>query len=339
MIFVTGSTGLVGSHLICQLAKKGKKIKALVRNSEKIRIVQKVFSYYSDQPDELLKNVEWIEGDILNPASYFDALSGVNTVYHCAAMVSFDKKDKEQLLMTNIEGTANVVNVSLENKVKKLCSVSSVAALGGSKNGEIITEDNVWNSSANHSFYAISKFKSEMEVWRGIQEGLDAVIVNPSVILGPGFWNSGSGLIFTRAAKGMSFYTCGSTGFVDVRDVVDLMQRLTESEVVNQRFIITGESVVYKDLFNMISDALGRKRPNIEASRTMLQAARIVDGWLSGLRIKNREITQEVIHSSLSKTDYSNQKIKQLFPVEFIPVKKTILEMAALYKRELTSNE
>lgn len=338
MVFVTGGTGLVGAHLLFQLSKKGCKIKALVRNPEKIKRIKHVFSYYTDNTNQLLENIEWIKGDILDPATYFDALKDVNTVYHCAAMVSFDKKDKSELLKTNIEGTANIVNASLEQNIKKMCFVSSIATMGDSPNGEAVTEENYWVPSKNRSTYAISKYKSEMEVWRGIQEGLDAVIVNPSVVLGPGFWDSGSGLIFTKAAKGMLFYTTGTTGFVDVRDVVYAMIKLSESSISNQRFILNGENIVYKDLLDKISTAVSVRKPSIEATRPMLNIARRVDGLLSNLGIKKRELTKDVVKSSLSKSEYSSQKIMQSLKMNFIPVQKTIDEIAQFYKQDLTGN-
>jgi len=338
MIFVTGSTGLVGAHLLYQLAGKGEKVKALIRNPDKIKQVKQVFSYYSDHAGQLIDTIEWIRGDILDPASYFDALKDVKTVYHCAAMVSFDKKHKTELLQTNIEGTANIVNASLEHRIDKFCFVSSIAALGNAQNGEVVTEENSWSPAKIHSFYAQSKFKSEMEVWRGVQEGLNAVIVNPSVILGPGFWNSGSGLIFTKAVRGMLFYTQGSTGFVDVRDVVDVMIMLMDSDITNQRFILNAEMIVYKDLFDMISEAFGKKKPGIEASRTMLNIARVVDGFLSRLTIKKREITRDVVRSSMSKSNYSNAKVRQVLDKDFIPVERTIDEMTGLFKNDLTKN-
>ncbi|HSH52384.1 MAG TPA: NAD-dependent epimerase/dehydratase family protein [Bacteroidales bacterium] len=338
MIFVTGSTGLVGAHLLFQLSKNGNKIKALVRNPEKINRIKHIFSYYTDNANQLLEKIEWIKGDILDPATYFEALKDVHTVYHCAAMVSFDKKDKSELFKTNIEGTANLVNVSLEQNVNKMCFVSSVAALGESQNGEAVTEENYWVPSKNRSPYAISKYKSEMEIWRGVQEGLNAVIVNPSVILGPGFWDSGSGLIFTKAAKGMLFYTTGTTGFVDVRDVVRAMIKLSKSNIFNQRFILNAENIVYKDLFDMISEAVSAKEPKMEATRLMLNIARIMDALLSNLRIKKRELTKDIVKSSLSKSKYSNEKIKHLLKMDFIPVQKTIEEMTQFYKQDLTGN-
>lgn len=338
MVFVTGGTGLVGAHLLFQLSKNGYKIKALVRNPEKIKRIKHIFSYYTDNPNPLLDNIEWIKGDILDPAAYFDALKDVHTVYHCAAMVSFDKKDKSELLKTNIEGTANIVNASLEQNIKKMCFVSSIATMGDSPDGMAVTEENYWVPSKNRSTYAISKYKSEMEIWRGIQEGLNAVIVNPSVVLGPGFWDSGSGLIFTKAAKGMLFYTTGSTGFVDVRDVVYAMIKLSESSISNQRFILNGGNIVYKDLLEKISTAVSVRKPTIEATRPMLNIARRVDGLLGNLGIKKRELTKDIVKSSYSKSEYSSQKIKELLKMNFIPVQKTIDEMAQFYKQDLTEN-
>lgn len=338
MILVTGSTGLVGSHLLYELVKNNKKVKALVRNTQKIERVRKIFSYYSNHPDALLEKVEWVEGDILDPASYYDTLKNTDTVYHCAAMVSFDKKNKSELLKINIEGTANIVNACIEQNVSKLCFVSSVATLGGSQNGELIDEENRWSPTKHNSGYAYSKFKAEMEVWRGIQEGLDAVIVNPSVILGPGFWDSGSSSIFAKAAKGIQFYTLGSTGFVDVRDVVDAMIKLTESNIINQRFILNSENIVYKDLLEMICDAVSVKKPRINATKTMLAFASRMDWFLSILRVKKQEITKELAKSSLSRSEFSNQKIKQVLGKEFIPVEKTITGLAKRFKQDLTSN-
>jgi nucleoside-diphosphate-sugar epimerase len=177
-----------------------------------------------------------------------------------------------------------------------------------------------------------------MEVWRGIQEGLNAVIVNPSVVLGPGFWDSGSGLIFTKAAKGMLFYTTGSTGFVDVRDVVYAMIKLSESSISNQRFILNGGNIGYKDLLEKISTAVSVRKPTIEATHHMLNIARRVDGLLSNLGIKKRELTKDIVKSSYSKSEYSSQKIKELLKMNFIPVQKTIDEMAQFYKQDLTGN-
>ncbi|HAN18862.1 MAG: hypothetical protein A2X13_07815 [Bacteroidetes bacterium GWC2_33_15] len=324
MILVTGATGLVGSHLLYQLVSKGEKVRAIIRDKNKIENVRKVFSYYSQVPDQLIEKVDWYSGDVLDILALEKAFEGIHTVYHCAAIISFNNGSKKQLIQTNIQGTENVVTLCVENKIAKLCYVSSVAAVGSSENGEPITEDDMWIPSNDHSLYSISKFKSEMEVWRGIEEGLNAVIVNPSVILGPGFWNTGSGEIISRAAKGMLFYTEGITGFVDVRDVADAMIKLTESDIQGQRFILNSENCSYKDLFFMISDESGKKRPKFNTGKNLLALAWIADSLLSFFTFRKQKITKSIIKSSLNKSKYSNRKIKTTIEKEFIPIKETI---------------
>ena len=334
MILVTGATGLVGSHLLYELIKKGENVKALYRNQQKINSVKKVFSYYDDEADNLLKKITWVEGDILDLYSLNEAFEGVTKVYHCAAIVSFS--DKNKLINENVQGTENVVNRCLDHNIEKLCHVSSIATLGGTVNGDLISENTKWNSTKNHSPYAVSKFKSEMIVWRAIQEGLNAVIVNPSVIIGPGFWNSGSGSLFTRAAKGVKFYTTGSTGFIDVRDVVKAMIQLMENEISAERFILNSENVNYKDLFEIVAAAMNVTKPKKQATRKMLTFISALEHIISKIGIKKRELTKDVVRASFSKSNYSNEKIKGAIKIEFIPVKKSIQETAEKFKQELT---
>lgn len=335
MILVTGGTGLVGSHLLYELTKNGESVRALIRNSKKIDLVKKIFSYYSDDSENLIQKIDWVEGDILDLYSLEQAFTDIKKVYHCAAIVSFDGKDKNQLINANVLGTENVVNLCLSNNIEKLCHVSSIASLGGSLNGEFIDENSKWASSKHHSAYSVSKYKSEMEVWRGIQEGLNAVIVNPSVILGPGFWNSGSGSLFTKAAKGMKYFTTGTTGFVDVRDVVDVMVRLIKSNISNERFILNAENMNYKDLFDKVAEAMHVNKPKREATKKLLKLAVFLDGVASILGIKKREITKEVIRASLSVSKYSNEKVKKAIGKTFLPIETSIREIAEIYKKEL----
>lgn len=336
MILVTGSTGLVGSHLLYELTKKGESVRALIRNSKKIDLVKKIFSYYSDDSEKLIQKIDWVEGDILDLYSLEQAFSDIKKVYHCAAIVSFDGKDKKQLINANVHGTENVVNLCLSNNIEKLCHVSSIASLGESLNGELIDENSKWTSSKSHSAYSVSKFKSEMEVWRGIKEGLNAVIVNPSVILGPGFWNSGSGSLITKVAKGMKYFTTGATGFVDVIDVVDVMVRLMKSDISDERFILNAENMNYKDLFDKVAEAMQVEKPKWKATKNLLKVAVFLDKVAGMLRIKKREITKEVIRASLSVSKYSNEKVKKAIGKTFLPIETSIGEIAEKYKKELT---
>ncbi len=336
MILVTGGTGLVGSHLLYELTKKGESVRALIRNSKKIDLVKKIFSYYSNDAENLIQKINWVEGDILDLYSLEQAFSDIKKVYHCAAIVSFDGKDKNQLINANVHGTENVVNLCLSNNIEKLCHVSSIASLGGSLNGELIDENSKWTSPKYHSAYSVSKFKSEMEVWRGIQEGLNAVIVNPSVILGPGFWNSGSGSLITKVAKGMKYFTTGATGFVDVRDVVYSMVELMESEISSERFVLNSENLSYKELFDKIAEAMHVDKPKREATKKMLRIAVTLDKTASILGIKKREITKEIIQASLTVSKYSNEKVKKAIGKTFLLIETSIREIAEKFKKELT---
>lgn len=338
MILVTGGTGLVGSHLLYHLVRNNEQVRAIIRDRDKISLVKKVFGYYSDFAEQLIEKIEWVDSDILDLYSLNEAFVNINKIYHCAAIVSFDEKNKDQLINDNVQGTENVVNLCLQHGIEKLCHVSSIAALGSTINGDFIDENSKWSSARSHSAYSVSKFKSEMVVWRGVQEGLNAVIVNPSVILGPGFWNSGSGSLFLKAAKGMKFYTSGATGFVDVRDVVESMTQLMESKISGERFVINSENLSYKNLFNLIADEVKIKRAKYEASKRILTLALYLDWFVSKLGFKKREITKDIIRSSMSESKYSNKKINEAIHLSWIPLKESVHEIAEKFKKELTIN-
>jgi nucleoside-diphosphate-sugar epimerase len=331
MNLVIGGTGLVGSHLIFELLSREEKVKVLVRsNSSKNQILQ-TFRYYSNNAQQLFDRLEWAEGNIVDYASVFNALEGITHVYHCAAMVSFSPKDKDLLLRNNIEGTANVVNACLKKKGIKLCFVSSIAALGHSEDSEEVTEAHSWKPAIKRSLYSVSKFKSEMEVWRGIEEGLDAVIVNPSVILGPGNWSNSSSAFFPLIYKGLKFYTSGSTGFVDVRDVVKIMVQLMNSSVRNDRFLLSAKNTSFKELFYLISKALNVPPPKYKASPLLLNIASKLDGLKSLITSSQRKISDDTVSAAVSKNAYSNKKVRELLEFEFMPVEKTVMDCAGFY--------
>ena len=222
MILVTGGTGLLGSHLLFQLVKHGKKVRAIKRKGSNTAMVERIFSYYSDDPHGIFSSIEWMDADILDYGAMEDALDGIEEVYHCAAVVSFDSRDHNLMKKVNTGATANLVNLCLHHKVKKFCHVSSIATLGRTDNDGVTDEETYWKTSRKNSFYSVSKYGAEREVWRAMEEGLNAVIVNPSVILGPGFWHGNSGL-FRLVDHGLKYYTEGVNGYVDVRDVANAM--------------------------------------------------------------------------------------------------------------------
>ncbi len=238
MILVTGGTGLVGSHLLYHLSLENETIKAIHRSGSDLSAVKRVFSYFSDDFENLFQKIEWIIADITDVFALEKAFENVTYVYHSAALVSFNPKDYREMRKINIEGTSNIVNFCIDKKVKKLCFVSSVATIEKSISSKIINEDEVWNNEMNNYGYAITKYGAEMEVWRASQEDVSVVIVNPGVILGAGYWMNGSGAIFSKIYKGLKFYSEGVTGFISVKDVSKIMIQLMQSNIKNERFIV-----------------------------------------------------------------------------------------------------
>ena len=317
MILVTGGTGLVGAHLLLHLLENGEaKVRAIYRKSEHITKTKLLFELYKKA--DLFSKIEWIEADILDIPSLEIAFQNVEYVYHCAACISFNPNDENKLRKVNIEGTANIVKFCIDKKAKKLCHVSSIAALGDlNQNQTIITEETEWNPEVLHSDYGISKYGAEMEVWRGHQEGLQVVIVNPGVIFGPGFWNQGSGAFFTSIKKGFPFYTNGTSGYVAVTDVVKIMELLMQSPSNGERFIIISENLSYKDIIYKIAEKIKAKKPTIEAQPWMLSLAWKIDWLLSKVIQTNRKISKHSAQSLLNQDEISNEKVKNYLNFEF----------------------
>ena len=332
MILVTGATGLVGSHLVLHLLEKQQAVSAIYRSNHSIQQTRSVFALYGKE--HLFDQIDWIEADITDVPSLEFAFRNIQYVYHCAACISFDPKDENLLRKTNIEGTANVVNFCLEYDVKKLCFVSSIAALGDLKEHEhVITEETEWNPEKPHSDYAISKYGAEMEIWRGQQEGLQVVVVNPGVILGPGFWNSGSGEIFSRVAGGLPFYTKGTTGFTTVHDVVTIMARLMESDITGERFIIVSENISFENVLKMIAKALQVKAPFIYGKPWMTSISWRFD-WLLSVFGRKRKLSRAMAKSLHGKGIFSNERIRFALHYTFENVSDYIVSIAKLYPKK-----
>ena len=335
MILVTGGTGLVGSHLLYELLKTGQKVVAVHRESSNLEVVKNVFSYYTDAPEALFKKIQWLEADITDVVSLEKAFYGVKYVYHCAALISFDADDDYQMSKANIEGTANVVNLSISNSIEKLCFVSSIAAIGKPLSGQEITEKDDWDINDSNYGYAITKHGAEMEVWRASQEGLDVVIVNPGVILGGGFWQSGSGKLFSRIYKGLAFYTTGVTGFIGVEDVVKAMITLMESQLVNERFILISENLSFKDILFGIADALNAKRPHIKTIPWMSSFYWRLEWLLKVISGKTPLLTRHAARASHRNYRYSNEKIKKEINCEFTPLQVVIEQTGKQFFKDL----
>ncbi len=333
MILVTGGTGLLGSHLLYSLARDGKDVRAIRRPESDLDEVRRVFTRNNPEGSEIFSKVEWVDGDILMPETLDEAMEGVEYVYHAAAIISFDPRQRRKLINGNLEGTANVVNACLANGIRKLCHVSSTSSLGTNPLGGPVTEDMKWMPDKMNSGYCISKFKSEMEVWRGIEEGLDAVIVNPSIILGPGFWEKSSSRMFSEVYKGLRFYMNGVTGYVWVTDVVNCMRTLMESDSKGERFIVSSENLSYKRVFTLIANALGVKPPTIEATPLLASLAWRMDAIRSLLGAR-RVITRETVNAGLNRNRFSNEKIRAATGYEFRDMEDAIAEIGRIFLEE-----
>jgi nucleoside-diphosphate-sugar epimerase len=366
MILVTGGTGLLGSHLLAELVRKNDEVIALKRPSSDLDEVRRVFGYYADghsessqaSAAELFDRIRWVDADLLNQVDLEEVLQGeglqgdgqqgdrlqvdrlqgggqpVEQVYHCAGMVSFQPRDRQRMIRFNTRSTACLVNACLASGVKKLVHVSSSSAIGKSPGNVPATEDLIWAKSKTSTGYAESKFRSEMEVWRGIEEGLNAVIVNPSIILGSGFWDRGSSSMFSRVAKGLKYAAPGVTGYVGVQDVVAAMIRLMDSEISGERFILSEGNYSYKQIFEMIGKALGKQRELKAVSPALLRNLVHLDAFASLFRGGKRQITSEHVRAAYSEVHFSSDKIRETIGMEFTPLDQVIEGVAGLYLKE-----
>jgi len=333
MILVTGGTGLAGSHLLLELTSQGKKVRALRRKTSKTDFVQHVFHAYSENPEHQLQLIDWIEGDVLDIFSLEDALEGVTQVYHNAALVSFNPKDRSMMHRVNVEGTANVVNAALDKKVEKLCHLSSIAALGRANQDGTTDESTDWVTSKYNSYYAISKYNGEREVWRGTAEGLDAVVILPSIILGLADISNGSMQLFKTIRQGLPFYTPGTNGYIDARDIAKAQIFLMESEVKNEKFVVSAENLGYKEVLDMIADGLEMKRPRIKVNRLLAFLARYIFKFKSLLTGNPPIITKETAGTAMRVYHYSSNKFISVSNMELSRVKDTIATICSIYKK------
>lgn len=333
MIYITGGTGLLGGHLLIELTKENNNVRAIYRSETKRNQTQQLFRYYFPEDwESKFALIEWVKGDILDISFLLESMENCELIYHCAALVSFHKDDFSRLIKINREGTANVVNACLALNIKKLCYVSSTAAIStGSISTssitaltELVSETNKWKNTPTTSGYSISKYNAEREVWRGIEEGLNAVIVNPCVILGAGNWNDSSLTIFRTLKKGLKFYPPGKNATVDARDVATIMIELMKSDIHSERFLCIGSNQSFYELMSEISRQLNVKSPSIKTPRYLVEIARRISWFIALFSSKKPSITKETVQSLFGERAYDNSKIKAAIGVEFRTLEDTI---------------
>lgn len=328
MILVTGGTGLVGSYLLLKLAGKSKQVKVLYRTDSSKHEVYDLFRLYEPKRfRKLFESLQWVKGDILDITSLQEAFSDITEVYHVAGKVSFEEKDKKELYKINIEGTQNMVNLSINNNIYKFCFISSIATLDSNFEQLYINENVEWNFKFNHSSYACSKYGAEMEVWRGSQEGLNVLVVHPGIVLGSGNWKRGNGMLYDRAYSNRAYYTTGNTGFIDASDVAEICIRLMDDPTIhNDKFILTADNVSYMHLMFMLRKEFKRKPP-VKISNFMLKKISL----FSHLLPINRKISKPAYLALTSQNKYSNDKIKKVLSYPFIPIQDSLKMHAKNY--------
>ena len=320
-VLVTGGTGLLGSYVLRELLNQGQTIKALYREKMPLLLT----------PEEQAR-IQWVKGDVLDPILLADEMVGVDEVYHCAGMVSFNPARRERMFKINVEGTANVVNAAITAGVRKICHVSSVSALGRKRDKQVVTESAKWSPEANLSNYGESKFLAEMEVWRGHAEGLDAVVVNPTIILGYGDWHTSSAATFKSAWNEFPWYTEGISGFVDAGDVAATMYRLMKSDISGERFIISAENLPYRELFTRMAEALGKKPPHRKVNRLLAGIVWRLEKLKSLVTGRDPLLTKETAATARRSVFFDNTRILNALPgFSFKPIAESIREHCREY--------
>lgn len=323
MIAITGANGLLGSYIVRNLCKSNAPFVALKRKGSDTSLL-----------DDLKEKITWRDADITDPVSLEDAFSDVTRVIHTAAYVSFNPRKAKAIFQINTEGTRNIVNACLAKDVKRLLHVSSVSALGRQKGQTIINEENKWVESSINSFYGQSKYQAELEVFRGQEEGLSTVIVNPSVILGFSNWDKSSAQLFKYVWKERPFFINGSLNYVDVQDVADASIQLFDSAIAGERFILSGGSVPFKTFFDKTANAFQRKSPQISVNPTVAKFLAAAEGartWFTG---SEPLITRETARLVNTFFQYDNQKVKKAINFNFQSIDSTLQRCSEQYKRK-----
>ncbi|MDX1331812.1 MAG: NAD-dependent epimerase/dehydratase family protein [Robiginitalea sp.] len=325
MVFVTGGSGLVGSHLMLDLLRSGQQVRALCRPGSNLGRVRDLFRWYGSQAAALYERIEWVTGDLTDIPSLDIAMDGATAVYHCGALISFDPADRNRLLKVNQEGTRNIVNICLHKKISRLYYTSSIATIGGTSG--TVSENDLWDP-VHTNVYATSKYLAEMEVWRGGQEGLQTVIVNPGVILGPGFWSEGSGKLFSRVAAGLKWAPPGGTGFVGVWDVIKSLNDLGDRQCLNERFVLVTENLEYALILEKIARLLEVPPPKAVLTGWQLEALWRLDWVRSHLGGGKRRLSRALARSLQMPVAYSSEKITERIGFRFRPLEEVLRDCA-----------
>jgi len=330
-ILVTGGTGMVGAHLLHKLSDKGYRLFATYRDESSILKAEKIFSFYSDNYKEISEDINWIECDLTDRKRLKELFSEVDCVINCAAVISFRPGDENSVINSNIDIASSVVDSCLESGVKRLIHLSSIASLGDTDNGEEHTEENIWKSSKNKSAYSISKFESEMEIWRGIYQGVNAIILNPSIIIGPGDWSNGSPSIIKQIDNGLPFFTEAYNGYTSVYHVIDAVISAIDSKEEGKRFIISSDNLSYKDLIYLVCEVLGNKAPTKLVKRWLFKPITFIGELFNRVGIRNK-FNKQLEKSIFNSYFYNGTLITKELDFIYSDLKADIATIVKIYR-------
>ena len=340
MILVTGGTGLVGAHLLLNLTQQDSAVRAIHREGSDLQRVRRIFQQYlpSSEAARCFSKIQWMVVSMNEVPALEEAFEGIRKVYHCAAKVSFDPRNYQELRKTNIQGTANIVNLCISHGIDKLCYTSSVATLDAGLGEKFITESSLWKPELPHNQYAISKYGAEMEVWRGSQEGVPVVMVNPGVIIGPGIWDSGSGVMFPQIFDGLKYSFPKVTGFVGVDDVVRVMIGLMGSDLKNEKFVVVAENRSFEDVLNLVAASLNKPAPSRQLRPWMIYLGWLYQRSIGRWTSKEQRLTKNSHKTLFAESLYSSEKLKQTLGFEFEPLEEVIARTGKIYLNEREEN-
>lgn len=331
---VTGATGIIGSHVLLSLLQKEKAVVACKQKSSDVSKVETLFSYYTNNSKELFNKIKWVDIDLNDTLLLEQILEGIETVYHCAGFVSFNKHHRKKLFEINEIGTKNLVNACLHLGVKAFCHVSSISTINNLDYKQTLNEEVFWKTSGKESDYAISKYGAEKEVWRAMAEGLNAVVVNPGVVLSPGFWNQSSSKLFSTCYRGTPFYTTGTTAYVAAQDVAEAMLLLVEQKKFNARFILAENNYSFKFVLDTIHQNFNKKIPSIKAGKPLLKIAQRLNELYSFFTGKEPIITKALINSAFNTQLYSGNAIINAISFKYTPIEVVLKNTCEIYAEE-----
>lgn len=313
MYLVTGATGLIGSYICRELLQRGYSLRAIRRKTSSMGLV-----------DDIQQQIDWVEGDVLDISALERHMDGIEGVVHSAAFISYNSRDEALMRKINVEGTANMVNIALAHRIKHFLQVSSVAAVGKHQSAALIDETHQINQPDSLTGYARSKWLSEMEVWRGISEGLPGAIINPSLVLGPGVMDRSSTQVFKYIQEQRRFYTSGVVNYVDVRDVAEAAGGIIDRELIGERYILNAGSVTYKHLFDAIARAMNKRPPAVKVGPPLVRWISLLDRGRTMLTGQSPLVSDELVQVARNTHTYTSEKVKETLGIQFRTLEETV---------------